>query len=111
MVEAIVVTVMMVVTLMVSAIVIVTMIMAMMEDAMMVATMMIASMTVIAMMAVIILVMVIVWELGAVGKSVEHGSREREIVGSNPCSSQTNDLYQIDACSFLVRRSALLGAD
>ena len=44
----------------------------------------------------------------AVVESVEHWSRMREIVGSNP-SRVKPMTYQIDTCRFLARCSALLG--
>ena len=47
---------------------------------------------------------------GAMAESVEHGSRVREIVGSNPWSSEIN-AYQIDTCGFLSQCLVLLGQD
>ncbi len=45
---------------------------------------------------------------GAVAESVEHWSRVREIVGSNPGRVKPMT-YKIDICHFLARCSALLG--
>ena len=47
-------------------------------------------------------------ETGRGAESVEHWSRVREIVGSNPVRVKPMP-YQIDTCRFLARCSALLG--
>ena len=45
---------------------------------------------------------------GAVAESVEHWSRVREIMGSNPGRVKPMS-YKIDTCHFLARCLALLG--